>query len=609
MFSSGFEGIRDINYPLEGKMPRIIDYFVKVYGEKYRKRITEKLNDACYFFLDDGNKGGIYSADIYLKERRKEAIYELTQFKKDYCGYEILDYDTFADFLPRVRHWQVKIPESEYVDFMQFASSVDISLLSKAKTSLSTRKLFGKTHDEGELKNNIEDEKPKETLGEILKFFESEWWDFDIASSNIDYIESERERLDIRSLGKTITKEETLAALLMKNELEERKLFIRSIELYVKFISGHYSIPLNEEIMPDLVKIASDYTYFSLIRDEEDLSDKKVDQFIEMFEDINEIAQKKIDMTGVEKDRRGVVIRHLKDMSEKFNALLLEKADLFLQKDFQNGTLPDFEILKEVENREALDEYEIKMILDERLGFQHFNERIGGACLCTAEKNSHKQFTVCFNSALANLSDNSLIHEMGHIIDGSCRFDGEKYTFKTGLTVSERGEDKNFGTFKNYDRYTALNEIINDFYTLKVVREMQKDDFKVGLRPNSLTIYSLAFPFLNAFMTNYKQQLLDSKMSEDPKRIFKYFAKEDVDALADACTAYIKECCKNEKLSSSMVYLISKNDTNAMTKITQAYPQETTEIFNAMNDLARTVEKMKLIDMAKQDELDNSSTI
>ena len=182
MFKLGFEGIRDLNEPLEGKMNRIIDYFVKVYGEKYRKHITEKLNDACYFFLDDGCNGGIYSTDIYMKEKRVEEINELIKFKKKICGYEILDYDKFAEFLPKTREWQMEIPESEYDDFMEFARSVDISLLSKARTSLSTRKLFGKNHDESELKNNLEGEKPKETLRQILKFFGSEWSNFDISS-------------------------------------------------------------------------------------------------------------------------------------------------------------------------------------------------------------------------------------------------------------------------------------------------------------------------------------------------------------------------------------------------------------------------------------------
>ena len=36
--------------PVENKMQGIIDTFVEYYGEKYRDRITQKLNDAFYIF-------------------------------------------------------------------------------------------------------------------------------------------------------------------------------------------------------------------------------------------------------------------------------------------------------------------------------------------------------------------------------------------------------------------------------------------------------------------------------------------------------------------------------------------------------------------------------
>ena len=603
MFKLGFEGIRDINYPLEGKMPRIIDYFVKVYGEKYRKIITEKLNNACYFFLDDGNNGGIYSTDIYLKEKRKEEIAALTQFKKTYSGYEILDYDNFVEFLPKTREWQERIPESEYEDFMQFASSVDISLLSKARTSLSTRKLFGKNHDEGELKNNIENEMPKDTLRRILKFFGSEWYDFDIASSNIEYIESERERLGVRSVGTKITKDETISAMQMQNADEEQELMKRFIELYVRFVAEVYEIPLSQQNITKVIYIASVYEYFSRERDEEDLNDKSVEEYIKMFEAINEIAKEKIDMTGVEEDKKAVVIRHRIEQNENINTLLLEKANLYLQKDFRNGTLPGYDLVNQLEERNALDEFEIKMVLDERLGFQHYNDRVGGACLSTADKNTHKQFTVCFNAALPNLSDNSLIHEMGHIIDSSCKFDGDTYTFKTGLNISKRGKNKDVGSFKMFDRYMILDEILNDFYTLQVVKEMKKDNFEIGLRPNSVSVYSMAFPFLNSFMLKYKEQLLDAKISNDPRRIFKYFSKEKVDTLADACKEYFEECCKNEELTSFIMHALIQKDDALMMKIIKAHPNDAKSIFIAMNNLVKAVEDITPVEEKEKDDM------
>ena len=36
--------------PIDNKMQDIIDTFVEYYGEKYRDRFTQKLNDAFYIF-------------------------------------------------------------------------------------------------------------------------------------------------------------------------------------------------------------------------------------------------------------------------------------------------------------------------------------------------------------------------------------------------------------------------------------------------------------------------------------------------------------------------------------------------------------------------------
>ena len=42
MLKHGLEGV-NLNNPIEDKLPQIIEYFVKFYGEKYRERI--KGND------------------------------------------------------------------------------------------------------------------------------------------------------------------------------------------------------------------------------------------------------------------------------------------------------------------------------------------------------------------------------------------------------------------------------------------------------------------------------------------------------------------------------------------------------------------------------------
>ena len=51
MLKHGLEGV-NLNNPIENKLPTAIEYFVKVYGEKYRERITTRLNDTIFVFVD-----------------------------------------------------------------------------------------------------------------------------------------------------------------------------------------------------------------------------------------------------------------------------------------------------------------------------------------------------------------------------------------------------------------------------------------------------------------------------------------------------------------------------------------------------------------------------
>ena len=63
----------DIFNPIKDKMPEVIEYLVKFYGEKYREQITSKLNNAHFLFLPKEN---IYSTrsimTSYYEERFRE---------------------------------------------------------------------------------------------------------------------------------------------------------------------------------------------------------------------------------------------------------------------------------------------------------------------------------------------------------------------------------------------------------------------------------------------------------------------------------------------------------------------------------------------------------
>ena len=55
--------------PIKGKLPLIIDAFVKFYGEEHRSEITQKINDTIFLFLPSGDSNEVLlQLDIYFKK-------------------------------------------------------------------------------------------------------------------------------------------------------------------------------------------------------------------------------------------------------------------------------------------------------------------------------------------------------------------------------------------------------------------------------------------------------------------------------------------------------------------------------------------------------------
>ena len=103
----------NLNNPFENKLDKIIEYFVEFYGEKYRQRITDRLRNAIFVFVDDANENRITLANNYFKEREEML---LNQFKVD-AG-QALHIKDIAQipqtFLADLQSWSKEIKEDDY---------------------------------------------------------------------------------------------------------------------------------------------------------------------------------------------------------------------------------------------------------------------------------------------------------------------------------------------------------------------------------------------------------------------------------------------------------------------------------------------------------------
>ena len=75
MIKHGLEKI-NIENPIDKSLPMLIDYFVNFYGEKYRERITDRLNSATYVFTDCAGNIDTYNGIKKYFDSQKEHLYQ-----------------------------------------------------------------------------------------------------------------------------------------------------------------------------------------------------------------------------------------------------------------------------------------------------------------------------------------------------------------------------------------------------------------------------------------------------------------------------------------------------------------------------------------------------
>ena len=73
MIKHGLEKI-NIENPIDKSLPMLIDYFVNFYGEKYRERITDRLNSATYVFTDCAGNIDTYNGIKKYFDSQKENL-------------------------------------------------------------------------------------------------------------------------------------------------------------------------------------------------------------------------------------------------------------------------------------------------------------------------------------------------------------------------------------------------------------------------------------------------------------------------------------------------------------------------------------------------------
>lgn len=207
---------------------------------------------------------------------------------------------------------------------------------------------------------------------------------------------------------------------------------------------------------------------------------------------------------------------------------------------------------------------------------------------------------VCIMPESDKCNDAVLIHELGHIIQSDVKFDGRELKTHTGFMVSKFKVDLYSRTTESIDVFNPvefeqmeyLNEVINDYLTLKVVKLMEQNNFKLFDNEKTTSLYSLAFPALQDFIDRIDTRLVNSgfrgkvkilskfvggkqftKFLDDLYFLFKKFGKDRI---------YIENFLKENNLSA--YGLMREKDISWLPEKVRQYIELCNEIENDIGD-------------------------
>lgn len=547
----------NVNNPFKGKMEKLIEYFVQIYGEKYRYLITSRLNNAEFLFFDQNGHNRINAIEI---KYQIEISKLLEEFKKDaqaLISFPISNNYKFPlsiEQLENLEEWSTHINKDELFNVANFFRIIINSPKSKINYTQQEEAFIEVLNDEGKSQtitdllskfNEIYQQKYKNKLNNLLK--------------------------EKNSFLETPIKQRT------QIEALEQHFYDGLDDFFVKYFNTAFKTEKTKEemspildnspVLVDFLLKKADFfnaydrkEYFSLFKKFEKIFNLKIHKSLgEFFSDENfmkilgsgelkfEIKTEKLDL-----DRKKSMI--LSEFYENYDKLL--HFDMYFRDEFVG-------IIKNFTDSSNADGF---------IFTSYF-----------PNKNAFK--TICVLNTYFGLSSSTAVHELNHIIESSAKIENGKFVTKCGFDrvttdiTNLTPENYTNGDFKTTEvEYRFVNEIVNDFLAMKVLDAMKKDNFILGDAENLPSRYSIVFPFVQDFIQDNMQDIVQVRFDNNFDKVVKMFGKENLDLLEDGIYKMLhinrnSELRNNFRIALQVVQTQLKNlginptDTNAIKKL------------------------------------------
>lgn len=511
----------DLFNPIGDNMPKIIEYFVKFYGEKYRNQIEKTLNNLKIIIV--GGNSLSNSPKKNLKCYYNDKIFQIEKSfidslkTKDFSKFYYIPFDN----MDKIKNLLNSTYYNEVI--FEIISTFNPKIIKSEKYYNQTLQCNNDEQQNNLVNSWLSDESSKKELTEIfdniIKFWEENY------SAQYNQLISEKEE---------------------------------KMELLQEYDSAIISsMSKNDDYNKDFVfQILSQNKIFKISNLNELINDKSfVNDFLEIIEKFP-IFEMSFD--------RSRFIKVFNQLGFNLGTSLQEYTNnMDIIKFFDNQELKEkyTDFKKEVKKQEIINNRNIMSIINElvQMGFYGINDIVNdlvsfsynSSCLAYVTFVQHDEgFTdLCVLPTGETLCNHTVIHEFNHIIETNIIFHDGKYVAKCGYdilridsTKDKFEKDNLFSETRNSGKREAelFNEVINDYLSKKICKLMERDNFQIGLNDEIDSSYSIGFVLLEDFIEENLDIIIESRFSPDINALANKIGKNNLNRLTKLTDKFLK---------------------------------------------------------------------
>lgn len=530
-------GIDIFNPVQEKQIDEVINYMVDFYGEKYRSQIVENIKWANFLFVGK-NVGSQSVTSVSVFEYYNKKYQTLAKEFYGEFGIEDLKYgylkQDFSSLLKILKNIEKELIRGRINDREQFKGYLlsNISCfypLQNFFPQLSMPKKVGLFVKYSDLQSELENanQADKVFAKNLVNFFIKD----DNLSQTIELVKGMQSKYNYgykKRVDKLAKDADGKVNFLIDKESELQDVYLNCREDIKKIIVEYFASVKKQDVSrllkdPNIdryceyfIDISNKRPEFYTVHDKNNYIELAL--YLEIIKDVNEIdidkmlEDEKIDAVL----RNKATIKRYTDKKEEYDQIFISK-NWYFKKALEKVPKEDSDYVI----------YNLNYFLSPNPNYVN-----GMAFSFSSKVNPNIKKSYCIFNQYTELSDHAFVHEINHLSNVS------KYI----------SDDKSGGLdFSNGDD-AVLDEIVNEYFTCKIMDKMDKDKFSMFENKEEHPVtYSFAFPVITKFIDKHKDLFIKCKLEGDVYKFSKIIGDENFSKLNDMLDQYMElnmECAQ-----------------------------------------------------------------